>query len=454
MKKQIFGETDGIRVKVGATPLRPGEPTILAKAARKNGFDKRKILFGRDTRLSGRWIVEDLKAAFDEADVVDCGVLPTPAIAKIMDDYENAGAFMVTASHNPATDNGIKVFEKGTKIPDETELAIERDFLKDQPKDVDEKAVEREIETLNAKSKKFDSDAALMENYAQKAADALGRATFRGTGRKIVLDSASGAGFEFSRGVFERFDIEVEQIDDAPTGLNINEDCGALHPEHLAQKTKELNLMGLALDGDADRCVLADEEGRIWNGDRIVVLLAEYLKEKGELAGNGVVLTEYSNLATVQYLESKGIRVLKVVNGDKAVSDLCKKEGFTLGGEAAGHILYQPWLDSSDGTFMALFVMGILQEKQARLADLWSDYNDKPSIQVPVMVTEKRPIEEIAGFPEAIAAIEQKMAGDGRVFVRYSGTENKMRILIEYTEAKQAQEWGEELAAIVRKELE
>ena len=451
MKKQIFGETDGIRVEVGKSPLRPGELVLLAKAARENGFDNRTILFGRDTRLSGKWIVDEMKGAFEAGKIVDCGVLPTPALAKLMDNYDNAGAFMVTASHNPASDNGIKVFEKGTKISDEMELAIEQDFLAMAPKDANDADIAAKIEALNAQSADFSVNEDLVEAYALKVNQALNG--FDGGTLELALDSASGSGFEFSRRVFESFDIKIDQIDNAPTGLNINEDCGALHPEHLAQKTKELGVMGLALDGDADRCILTDEEGRIWNGDRIVVLLAEYLQEKGELAGNAVVLTEYSNLATVQYLESKGIKVLKVVNGDKAVTDLSLKNGLILGGEAAGHILYQPWLDSSDGTFIALFVLKILQEKRARLADLWAPYEDKPSLQVQVKVTEKRPLEEIPGFMDASARVEQQMNGEGRVFVRYSGTENKMRILLEYTDMEQMQAWGEELAQIVRKEI-
>jgi len=452
MKKMVFGETDGIREKVGKGVLRPENVKILGEAIREV-YGDRRVLLGRDTRESGIWIVEELKKAFDAERIVDCGVLPTPAIAKaVMDDYQDDLAIMVTASHNPATDNGIKIFKNGTKIPDEEELAIEKAYFALLEK-ADEKALEREIEAFNGKNAIDEYRAEFAEKYAENASAALGEAKIKGGRTKIVLDAACGAGHSFSKAVFEKFDIEVIEIDDMPDGKNINDGFGALYPEKLAAKAKELGLPGLALDGDADRTIIADEEGRIWNGDRIVVFLAEYLKERGELLGNGVVLTEYSNLATVQYLESRGIKVLKVVNGDKEVTRLSIANGLILGGEQSGHILYQPWLDSSDGTFMMLFVLSILQDKGVRLADLWADYEDKPSLQVAVRVTEKKPVEELAGWNEAVAEIREKMGVDGRVFVRYSGTENKLRILVEYSEMEKAQEWAEELARIVRKEI-
>lgn len=445
MEKRIFGATDGIRGKVGEAPLRPNIMRELGRAIAKNTYAK-KVLLGRDTRESGMWmnaeISDGLKAA--GADVEDFGILPTPAVqAIIKDSGEYDAGVMLTASHNPATDNGIKVFgSDGDKISDEQELAVEATFF--------EAKLEKDEDAPEVKFVKQHSEAA-EKYYEQIAASQVGDMGFEGM--KIILDAASGAGHDFSRKVFEEFELEVDQIDPEPNGKNINDGYGALYPEKMAEAAREQGLIGVALDGDADRIVLADEDGRIWDGDRIVILLAEYLKEQGKLPADTVVLTEYSNLATIKYLESEGIKVAKVVNGDRYVAQKCVELGAGLGGELAGHILYLPWLRGSDGTFMALMVMRIVQERGKRLADMWADYENVPSKQWGLFVKEKRPFEAIAGFNEAIAEAEERFAGRGRVFVRYSGTENKMRILIEGEDEALVEEIGENLANIVKKEI-
>ena len=445
MEKRIFGATDGIRGKVGEAPLRPNIMRELGRAIAKNTYAK-KVLLGRDTRESGMWmdaeISDGLKAA--GADVEDFGILPTPAVqAIIKDSGEYDAGVMLTASHNPATDNGIKVFgSDGDKISDEQELAVEATFF--------EAELEKDEDAPGVKFVKQHSEAA-EKYYEQIAAAQVGDRDFKGM--KIILDAASGAGHDFSRKVFEEFELEVEQIDPEPNGKNINDGYGALYPEKMAEAAREQGLIGVALDGDADRIVLADEDGRIWDGDRIVILLAEYLKEQGKLPADTVVLTEYSNLATIKYLEDEGIKVAKVVNGDRYVAQKCVELGAGLGGELAGHILYLPWLRGSDGTFMALMVLRIVQESGKRLADMWADYENVPSQQWGLFVKEKRAFEEIAGFNEAIAEAEKRFDGRGRVFVRYSGTENKMRILVEGEDEALVEEIGENLAKIVKKEI-
>lgn len=445
MEKRIFGATDGIRGKVGEAPLRPNIMRELGRAIAKNTYAK-KVLLGRDTRESGMWmnaeISDGLKAA--GADVEDFGILPTPAVqAIIKDSGEYDAGVMLTASHNPATDNGIKVFgSDGDKISDEQELAVEATFF--------EAKLGKDEDAPEVKFVKQHSEAA-EKYYEQIAAAQVGDKDFKGM--KIILDAASGAGHDFSRKVFEEFELEVEQIDPEPNGKNINDGYGALYPEKMAEAAREQGLIGVALDGDADRIVLADEDGRIWDGDRIVILLAEYLKEQGKLPADTVVLTEYSNLATIKYLEDEGIKVAKVVNGDRYVAQKCVELGAGLGGELAGHILYLPWLRGSDGTFMALMVLRIVQESGKRLADMWADYENVPSQQWGLFVKEKRAFEEIAGFNEAIAEAEKRFGGRGRVFVRYSGTENKMRILVEGEDEALVEEIGENLAKIVKKEI-
>ena len=209
----------------------------------------------------------------------------------------------------------------------------------------------------------------------------------------------------------------------------------------------------MALDGDADRIVIVDEKGRIWDGDRINILLTTYLREQEKLQKNTVVVTEYSNYATVKHLEAMGINVDKVVVGDRFVAQKLRELGADLGSELAGHIIYRPWLDASDGTFMALFILKIMHEKNMQLADMWADYEYMPSKQWAIKVSEKRPLAEVSGFNEAVKEAEGEFAGAGRVFCRYSGTENKLRILVEGADVSLVEKHGDNLAKIIEKEI-
>ena len=445
MEKRIFGATDGIRGKVGEAPLRPNYMYGLGTAIAKNLYAK-KVLMGRDTRESGIWMSQQLQDGLKvvNAEAEDFGILPTPAVqAIIKDSGEYDAGIMLTASHNPATDNGVKVFgSDGDKISDEQELSVEATFFEGEL-GPDEDAPE-------VKFVKQHSEAA-EKYYEQIAASKVGDMGF--DGQKIILDAASGAGHDFSRKVFEEFELDVEQIDPEPNGENINDGYGALYPEKMAEVAREQGLVGVALDGDADRIVLADEEGRIWDGDHIAILLAEYLKEQGELPADTVVLTEYSNLATIKYLESKDIKVEKVVVGDRYVAQKCSELGAILGGELAGHIIYLPWLKGSDGTFMALMVLRIMQERGQRLADMWPEYDLMPSKQWGLSVREKKPLEEIKSYQEYLASANERFAGKGRIFVRYSGTENKVRVLVEGEDAALVDEIGEAVVEILKKEI-
>ena len=426
MEKQIFGATDGIRAKVGEAPLRPNMVRHLGEAIAKH-FAGGKILIGRDTRASGSWmraeVVEGIHAA--HGDVEEADILPTPALQVLTDVREDVKAgIMLTASHNPATDNGLKVFNaNGEKLSDEEELEIEKIYFEDGP---------GEDKGMLDSPLRYVTNSVAVEQYAEFAERALG-INYDLDGAHLVLDAACGAGHDFSRKVFDKFRIEVEQIDPEPDGHNINDGYGALYPEKMAEKVKELGYIGVAFDGDADRIILADETGRIWDGDRIV--------------------TEYSNLATLQYLTYAGIAVDKVVNGDRFVTQKCLELGAGLGGELSGHIILLPWLNSSDATFITLLVQKIVREKGCRLADLWAKYDNLPSRQWGINVVEKKQTGEIPGFDAAVKAAEERFGGDGRVFCRYSGTENKLRILVEGKDAILVDEIGEELAGIVRKEI-
>ena len=446
MEKLIFGATDGIRGEVGKKPLRPNMMHNLGRAIAKH-FKGGLALLGRDTRESGEWMRECVEVGLGEcgAEVEDLEILPTPALQKIISARNDVSCgVMLTASHNPATDNGVKVFAAdGDKLPDEEELEIEAEFFKDELGEDDDAPevkfglVTRE-DVIDAYSKMVEDELSLGDSLS---------------GMKIVLDAASGAGHEFSRAVFDGFGIEVDQIDPEPDGRNINDGFGATSPEKLVEEVKAKGIVGVALDGDADRIVIVDEKGRIWDGDRINILLTTYLREQEKLPKNTVVVTEYSNYATVKHLEAMGINVDKVVVGDRFVAQKLRELGADLGSELAGHIIYRPWLDASDGTFMALFILKIMHEKNMQLADMWADYENMPSKQWAIKVSEKRPLAEVSGFNEAVKEAESEFAGAGRVFCRYSGTENKLRILVEGADVSLVEKHGDNLAKIIEKEI-
>ena len=446
MEKRIFGATDGIRSKVGEKPLRPAYVKCLGVAIAKF-FRHNRILIARDTRESGVWISDVLVEGIKQlgGTVGDLGVLPTPVAQKIIGARDGImGGVMVTASHNPATDNGVKVFMgDGNKLTDEQELEVERLYF-----DI---GVGDDVEPPTAIYVPDDNTGAIRE-YTEIVRLAL-EIDDDFDGAPMILDAASGAGHDFSRQVFEAFGIEVKQIDPVPDGKNINAGHGALYPEKIAAESKKYGAIGVALDGDADRIVVTDEEGRIWNGDRLVILLADYLQSKDALTNNTVVLTQYSNYAAEQYLTNLGVTVQKVDNGDRYVAQKCEEIGAVLGGEFSGHIIYLPWMKSSDGTFMAMMIQKIMADKGCRLADLWARYDDLPSKQWAIEVKEKKPLDEIPEWNGAVAAATGDFQGDGRIFARYSGTENKLRILVEGKNLDMVEEVGERLKALVEKEI-
>lgn len=460
MKNGIFG-TDGVRGKYGEEPL-------TRATVRKLGFviaqffaeQKGYVLIGRDTRASGREILADLQAGLSygnkESRILNGEItITSPATALLTREDENAClGIMITASHNPASDNGMKLIgADGDKLSEEIEAKleemladldpeVERALAEMDPPITDERAIlgcEHEYARLLRKA--FATDFGIDTEVESLSFD-------------VALDSAAGAGFRFSPWVLDDFGLNVEEFGKTPDGKNINDGCGVLFPEHLAEKVKEGNFdFGVALDGDADRVKLVDETGRIWDGDRIIALLAVWLKERGKLLNNTVVMTEYSNLSAINYLKEQGIKVEKVVVGDREVYMKSVELGSVLGGEKAGHIIYRRWLSSSDGTFMAAWIAEILREKGCTLSELWPDYKEYPSEQYAIFVTEKKELSEIPGFEVSRKEAEAELGDTGRVFVRYSGTENKMRILIEADDLEKVEKIGNKLSEIVKKEI-
>ena len=380
---------------------------------------------GRDTRESGDWIAEEIIDGLKKRGLVvwNIGIVSTPCVAylsRVLDGVN--GGIMITASHNPVSDNGVKVFDgNGDKFDDNMELEVE------------EELADGELVEKSEIVEKYEN--ALLEERSIE-------------GVKICLDSASGGAYVLAKEIFGKGGAEVSEISDSPNGQNINENAGALFPENASEKMGHGEFdFGVALDGDADRVILIDETGRIWDGDRIVAMLVK------EFAVNKVVMTEYSNLGAVQYLQGIGVEVLKVVVGDKEVVRKCRENNTRLGGEAAGHIIDLDWLSSSDGMYVAVLVADMLKKRQMKLSELWPNYEDYPQKIWNIKVTEKKPLEEIAGWSEAYEWGSGKLGNEGRAFARYSGTEKKLRIMVEAKDQEKMNEVGENLAKIVQEEI-
>jgi phosphoglucosamine mutase len=270
----------------------------------------------------------------------------------------------------------------------------------------------------------------------------------------VCTDSAAGGIWQIAPKAFESVGATVVEVGAVPDGKNINEGSGALHPEKLAEAViRESANLGVAFDGDADRVIIVDDEGMIWDGDRIVAVLALWLKEKERLNNDAVVVTEYSNLSAVLFLESNGIRVEKVLNGDRAVAAKCKEIGAVLGGEVAGHIIYPEWMSASDGLFVAVWLAKIAHEKGVKLSSLRPDYQNFPSKVWNIAVREREPLEEIAGWQEEFEKQREYLGTEGRAFARYSGTEDLLRILVEAKDAEKMEKAGEALSEIIKKEI-
>lgn len=443
MEKRIFGRTDGIRAKVGEEPLVPKTVRRLGGAISRY-FNNGKIIIGRDTRESGDWILAELEAGMQAsgATIIEAGTVPTPVVAFLTTQDDTAdGGIVITASHNAASDNGIKVLQSsGDKLSDGEEINIEDIFFGDW-----ELTEADAVEPI-----------AIIDEVAQKYISALRKLIGPEdlSSYQMCIDSAAGAAYGFANEVANIMNVRLAEVGPAPTGQNINADSGALYPEKLAEKMRQNPLdLGVAFDGDADRVVLIDDVGRIWDGDRIVSMLAVHLKNENNLPNNTVVLTEYSNLGAVKYLEQNGIMVEKVDNGDKEVLRLCRELGAVLGGETSGHIIFTPWLSSSDGIMVAFLALSIMKRTGKKLSELWPAYESLPSKQWGIEVRKKLPLEDIPGWQDALKEQTDFLGQEGRIFVRYSGTENKLRILVEAIDSSKMEHAGAALEQIIRKEI-
>jgi phosphoglucosamine mutase len=426
--KRLFG-TDGVRGVAGEFPLdsptvtRIGQALIDVLAA---GGGTPRVVIGRDTRESGPAIEDALVLGIESrggrAD--RGGVLTTPAVACVTRAMGYGAGIVVSASHNPYRDNGIKVFSSaGFKLPDAVEMEIEARVL-GEPGAPSPRATA-------AVTTPHPGPEALRDRYLDWLRETLpDGASF--AGRRVLLDCAHGAASDLAPRLFRALGADVEAIHDAPDGRNINEGCGALHPERLASEvTRRGAWLGLAFDGDADRCLPIDARGRILDGDYVLCLAARDLRARGRLRGGTVVGTVMSNLWLERAFHAEGIRLARAPVGDKYVLEEMQRSGSVLGGEQSGHIIFLERATTGDGLLTGVMLMDLLQRNGIDLAAWASTITPCPQILINVAVRSRPPLDVHPVIGAAIRNEEARLDGSGRVLVRYSGTEPKARIMVE-----------------------
>jgi phosphoglucosamine mutase len=429
--RRLFG-TDGIRGVAGEFPLDNVTPYWIGRALgdhlRRIHPDSRVIL-GQDTRESGERIAETVANGLVAAgvEVSSAGVVPTPAVAYLARARGFAAGVVISASHNPYTDNGIKVFSgDGYKLPDQLELSIEQEIFSL----LEQNGGKKLKPPLGDPVRSAPGDASLRHAYEDWLVERAHHVKLRRL--RLVVDCANGAASAVAPEVFGECGVHADFLHYEPDGRNINAGCGALHPEVVARAVVQRAAeAGITFDGDADRCLLADASGRVINGDAILLLAARDLQSRGELPQNVVVATTMSNMGLEIALKASGIRMLRAPVGDKYVLEEMQKSGAALGGEQSGHIIFAAQSTTGDGLLTALHVLEILARTGKPLAELVADLKVFPQTIQNVRVREKPPLEEIAAVRDAIAAAERELEGRGRVVVRYSGTEPLARVMIE-----------------------
>jgi len=446
--RKLFG-TDGIRAVAGDAPLDP--KTIfavgLALAHQLNGSSSQpRIVLGMDTRESSPWIAAVLTAGLTQggASVESAGVITTPAIAYLARRHKFSAGVVISASHNPWQDNGIKVFGgDGYKLPDETELRIEDEIF-------------RQLENVSApdpaKLEPPATDISFRTQYEEFLRASVPELNLDGL--HVVLDCANGAASAIAPDLFAHLGGKIHLTHVSPNGRNINADCGALHPAIVAAETKSLNAdIGITFDGDADRALFADANGNVVNGDAVMLLAARDLQARTMLNGGVVVATTMSNMGLEAALKRNGIRMLRAPVGDKYVLERMQQENASLGGEQSGHILFPHLATTGDGLLTALVVLDIVRRSGKPLHELIADLKVFPQVIVNVRVKEKKPLEEITAVAQTIQEAEQELADNGRVVVRYSGTEALARVMIEAESETAMRHHADRIAAAIREAL-
>ena len=456
--RKLFG-TDGIRAVAGVAPL--DERTVFAVGvalAHTLGAGAAigpvRVLLGLDTRESGPWIAAALAAGLRDggAAVENAGVITTPAIAYLARKHGFSAGVVISASHNPWQDNGIKIFGgDGYKLPDEVELGIEAEIERVLANDV--KQILRSTQEDNSEGDALpEVNESFRAEYVQFLLDTVPGLSL--DNQTVVIDCANGAASSVAPQLFESLHGTVEVTHASPDGRNINLHCGALHPEIVVAEVKLRGAsMGFTFDGDADRALFADEHGNVVNGDAVMLACARDLQLRGELAGDLVVATTMSNMGLEAAFKRSGIAMLRAPVGDKYVLEEMRRSGASLGGEQSGHILFPAKATTGDGLLTALLVLDVVHRSGKTLGELIADLKNFPQVILTVKVREKKPLDSLPSVVEKISAAEEELRDSGRVVIRYSGTEALARVMIEAESEEAMRRHAEAIAGAIRAEL-
>ena len=442
---RLFG-TDGVRGTAGQFPLDAATVRRLGAAlvrALPHGIESPRLLLGRDTRESGAWIEAELAygAAGEGASVTSAGIVPTPAVAYLT----RSGAFdagvVISASHNPFEDNGIKVFSgRGEKFTETTEREVEAIVA-----DPSWQARPGEAMPLLTAS----LVGPYLDHLRAVIADAADIKSF-----KVAIDCANGATTTVAPGLFRSIGLDPVVIGNHPDGRNINLHSGSTHPERLAQVVIEQRCtMGVAFDGDGDRAIFVDEAGHIVNGDAVLLMCARQMQREGRLKGNAVVATVMSNIGLQLALDKAGIAMVRCPVGDKYVMEEMLARGLSLGGEQSGHIIFSDYLFTGDGLCTALNVLRTLAQTRCSLAELAGELVTYPQVLLNVRVRHKVDLSTVPEVTNAMARVEERLGGQGRLLVRYSGTEPLLRVMLEGRNEAEIHAWAQDIVDVVKREL-
>ncbi|MEZ0392013.1 MAG: phosphoglucosamine mutase, partial [Pseudobdellovibrionaceae bacterium] len=431
-KTKLFG-TDGIR---GTANVYPMTPDMVVKVGQAIGYllqkqelpwasPQRKVVIGKDTRLSGYMIEQALASGLNSmgVHVQLVGPLPTPGIGFLTRNMRAAAGIVISASHNAFHDNGIKVFGfDGFKIADEMERQIERlvleeDLTKFLPPS-HQVGRTRRIEDSQGRYILFVKNTFPLEYTLD--------------GLRIVLDTANGAAYKVAPAIFQELGAEVIHLGNEPNGTNINDKVGALYPAKLSEAVVQFRAdVGISLDGDADRVIMVDEKGQIMNGDHILGICALHMKKKGTLKNNTLVVTQMSNFGLEKKMSEAGIEVVKTGVGDKYVVEELRRNNYNLGGEQSGHIIFLDHTTTGDGCVAALSVLAVMKQTGVKMSDLNKIIEDVPQVLINLRVKVRKDLDKIPGYTALCDSITKKLKGKGRIFVRFSGTEPVVRVLVE-----------------------
>ena len=451
--KKLFG-TDGIRGKAGEFPLDKQTVRIIGRSLAwhlaENAGENPQVIIGRDTRESGSWIEQALIGGLHEAgaQVKSAGVITTPGVAFLARTLPAAAGVVISASHNPYHDNGIKVFQpSGRKLDDAVERQIEADITNPEKGSDDDNDDEASLTMASEEA------AELQTLYIDYLTKEVGN-DLRLSNLKIVMDCANGAAFQIAPEVFRRLGANVVAINNEPDGHNINLNCGSLHIDSLRVRVvAERADLGVAFDGDADRALFVDSAGNFVDGDATLWVLANDFRSHTELPGDRVVATVMSNIGLEVAFRDEGIGLTRTDVGDKYVLDEILRSGAALGGEQSGHIILPKVSLAGDGIITTIMLLLAMQRRGQSLSYLTRGFHRYPQLLVNVRVSEKRPFEELPAVQQAAQKVEQSLDGRGRLLLRYSGTEPLARIMIEGEDEGQIAGYAEKIAAAIGEEI-